>query len=78
MVFHCTGGGEKDLDRVGSCSSRNFYVVSEHEGLRFVDFDLHRNTLLHLGSENTGPRVKRCAHRRLPLCTDRKTVGRMA
>ena len=27
---------EKDLDRVGSCSIRNFYVLSEHEVLRAV------------------------------------------
>ena len=38
--FSIARGGEKDLDRVGSCSSRNFYVLSEHEVLRFVDFDL--------------------------------------
>ena len=38
--FSIARGGEKDLDRVGSCSSRNFYVLSEHEVLRFVDMDL--------------------------------------
>jgi hypothetical protein len=48
--FSIARGGEKDLDRVGSCSSKNFYVLPEHEVVRFVDFDLHCNTLLHLGS----------------------------
>ena len=48
--FSIAQGGEKDLDRAGSCSPVIFTCCPNMKFLRFGDFDLHCNTLLHLGS----------------------------
>ena len=49
LWFAIAKGGLKNLDRCGTATSEYFYIFSEEELLRFVDFDTYLNKLFTVG-----------------------------
>ena len=47
--FAIAKGGLKTLDRIGQASSDGYFLFSEAELLRFVDFDIYNNNVFTMG-----------------------------